>query len=41
MLGTGKINIPQAAYEELLYDIQDYLWPIEEEEEELRVQDMN
>lgn len=36
-----KVNIGRDAFDLLWYDIEDYLWPIEEEEEELRVEDMN
>lgn len=38
---NGRIDIAKVAYQSLWYDIEDYLFPIDEEEEELRVEDMD
>ena len=35
------MDIGRDAFESLICDVEDFLFPIEEEEEELRVEDMN
>ena len=36
-----KTNIGRDALESIWYDVEDFLFPVTEEEEELRVEDMN
>ena len=40
-LHKGKIDIGRDALESLWYDVEDFLFPIEEGEEELKVENMN
>ena len=36
-----KMDIARDAFDSLWYDVEDFLFPIEEEEEELKVENMN